>query len=97
MTTGSAETNPFKDPLAGLYGDVSELMASLTDDEMLELHPELGLVEEETEEGLRPLVDRQAGVRRRTGTASQGPRPLQLAEAAHSIGLGPRVAGLSDT
>jgi len=36
MTTGRAEENPFKDPLAGRYGDLGELMASLTDDEMLE-------------------------------------------------------------
>ena len=36
MTTGSAEKNPFKDPLAGRSGDMGELMASLTDDETLE-------------------------------------------------------------
>ena len=39
MTAGRAEENPFKDPLAGRYGDgknMSELMATLTDDEMLE-------------------------------------------------------------
>ena len=36
MTTGKAEENPFKDPLASRYGDLGELMASLTDDEMLE-------------------------------------------------------------
>lgn len=36
MTTGSAQENPFGNPLAGRYGDVGELMASLNDDEMLE-------------------------------------------------------------
>jgi hypothetical protein len=35
MTTGAGKS-PFKNPLAGRYGNVSELMASLTDDEMLE-------------------------------------------------------------
>ena len=39
MTAGRAEENPFKDPLAGRYGDgknMGELMATLTDDEMIE-------------------------------------------------------------
>ena len=39
MTTGRAEENPFKDPLAGRYGDgkdMGELMATLTDDEMFD-------------------------------------------------------------
>jgi hypothetical protein len=39
MTTGRPEENPFKDPLAGRYGDgkdMRELMTSLTDDEILD-------------------------------------------------------------
>ena len=36
MTTDSEEENPFKNPLAGRSGNVGELMASLTDDEMLD-------------------------------------------------------------
>jgi hypothetical protein len=36
MTNGSAAENPFTDPLAGRSGDMGELMASLTDEEMLE-------------------------------------------------------------
>ena len=36
MTTGSAGENPFKDPLAGRSGNMNELMARLTDDEMLD-------------------------------------------------------------
>ena len=37
MTAGSAGKNPIKYPLAGLAGDLDELMASLTGDEMLVL------------------------------------------------------------
>ena len=37
MTAGGEGKNPFNDPLYGLYGDLDELMASLSDDEILEL------------------------------------------------------------
>ena len=37
MTTGGAGRPPFTDPLAGLSGDLDELRASLTADEVLEL------------------------------------------------------------
>ena len=36
MTMGGTGKNPFKDPLGGRSGNMDELMASLTDDEMLE-------------------------------------------------------------
>ena len=36
MTMGGTGKNPFKDPLGERSGNMDELMASLTDDEMLE-------------------------------------------------------------
>lgn len=53
MTAGRAEENPFKDPLAGRYGDMGELMASLTDDEMLEYIRNLNWSRDRQKKGYR--------------------------------------------
>jgi hypothetical protein len=57
MTTGSAGKNPFKDPLAGRYGDGKDmvgLMASLTDDEMFDYIRNLNWSRERQKDNYNP-------------------------------------------